>query len=56
MGEGGDSALTRAAEGGGAGGGSTGEEERPNVIAYNNAYVEERWGFFRHTGAMRLIT
>ena len=41
---------------GGPGGGSTGEEERPNVIAYNNAYVEGRWGLFRHTGAMRLIT
>ena len=23
---------------------------------YNNAYVEERWGLFRHAGAMRLIT
>ena len=42
--------------GGGAGGGSTGEEERPNMIAYNNAYVEERWGLFRHAGVMRLIT
>ena len=23
---------------------------------YNNAYVEDRWGAFRHAGAMRLIT
>ena len=37
-------------------GGYLGEEERPNVIAYNNAYVEERWGLFRHAGVMRLIT
>ena len=43
--------------GGGAGGGSgsTGEE-RPNATAYNNAYMEDRWGAFRHAGAMRLIT
>ena len=38
-----------------AGGGITGEEERPNVIAYKNAYVEEKWGLFRHAGSMRLI-
>ena len=41
--------------GGGGGSGSAGEE-RPNDIAYNNAYVEDRWGAFRHEGAMRLIT
>ena len=33
-----------------------GEEERPNAIAYNNAYVEGRWGLFWNVGAMRLIT
>ena len=42
--------------GGGAESGSTGEEDRPNAIAYNNAYMEERWGLFRHAGVMRLIT
>ena len=26
------------------------------MIAYNNTYMEERWGLFRHAGAMRLIT
>ena len=25
-------------------------------MAYNNAYVEGRWGLFRHAGATRLIT
>ena len=25
------------------------------MIAYNNAYIEERWVLFRHAGAMRLI-
>ena len=25
-------------------------------MAYNNTYVEGRWGLFRHKGAMRLIT
>ena len=25
-------------------------------MAYNNTYVEERWGLFGHAGAMRLIT
>ena len=25
-------------------------------MAYNNAYVEGRWGLFRHAGAMQLIT
>ena len=40
----------------GPGGGSTGEEEQPNAIAYNTAYVEGRWGLFRHAGAMRLVT
>ena len=42
--------------GGGTGGGSAGEEERPNAIVYNNAYVEGRWGLFRNAGATRLIT
>ena len=42
--------------GGGAGGGSTGEEERPNAIAYNKTYVEGRWGLFWHARVMRLIT
>ena len=56
MGEGEKSAQTLVAEGGGSGGGSTGEEERPNAIAYNNAYVEDIWNLFRHAGAMRLIT
>ena len=41
--------------GGGSGSGSVGEE-RPNAIAYNNSYLEDRWGAFRHAGAMRLIT
>ena len=40
---------------GGGGSGSAGDD-RPNDIAYNNAYVEERWGHFHHAGAMRLIT
>ena len=42
--------------GGGAGSGSTGKEDRPNAISYINAYMEEIWGLFRNTGAMRLIT
>ena len=42
--------------GGGTGGGRAGEEERINSIAYNNAYVEGRWGLLWHAGAMRLIT
>ena len=42
--------------GSGIGGGGAGDEERLNSIAYNNAYVEGRWGLFWHTGAMRLIT
>ena len=41
--------------GGGSGSGSTGEE-RPKAIAYNNNYLEDRWGAFQHAGAMRLIT
>ena len=49
---------TLAAERGGGdiGGGSAGDEERINSMAYNNAYVEGRWGLFRHAEAMRLIT
>ena len=31
-------------------------EERQKAMAYNNAYVGGRWGFFRHAGAMRLVT
>ena len=42
--------------GGGTGGGNAGEEDRLNIIAYNNAYIEGRWGLFRNTGAMGLIT
>ena len=41
---------------GGVGGGGEGAEERLNAMAYNNAYVEGRWGLYRHAGAMRLIT
>ena len=41
--------------GGGRGSGSAGKE-RPNAIAYNNSYLEERWGAFRQAGSMRLIT
>ena len=26
------------------------------MIAYNNNYLEDRWGAFRNAGAMRLIT
>ena len=55
MEEGEEAARTQSAEGGGGGSGST-DKDRPNDIAYNNAYMEERWGLFRHTGAMRLIT
>ena len=40
---------------GAVGSGSAGEEI-PNTIAYNNAYVEDWWGAFRHAGAMRIIT
>ena len=42
--------------GGSTGGGAAGDKERLNAIAYNNAYVEGRWGLFWHVGAMRLIT
>ena len=38
------------------GGGSTGEVEQTDAKAYNNAYLEGRWGIFQHAGAMRLIT
>ena len=44
---------------GGGGGGGAGRERwrgETNTIAYNNSYVEDRWGAFRHAGAMRLIT
>ena len=42
--------------GGSTGGGAAGDKERLNAIAYNNAYVEGRWGLFWHVGAMRIIT
>ena len=54
MEEGGEETRTQAVEGGG-GSGSAGEE-RPNTIAYNNAYVEDKWSAFRHAGAMWIIT
>ena len=41
---------------GGVGGGGKGDEEHINAMAYNNAYVDGRWGLFQHAGAMRLIT
>ena len=40
----------------GIGGGGAGDKERLNSMAYNNAYVEGRWGLFQNMGAMRLIT
>ena len=40
----------------GVGDDGEGAEERLNAMAYNNAFVERRWGLFRHAGAMRLIT
>ena len=48
-GRGGNTNLSGGGGGGGNGSGSAGEE-RPNYIAYNNAYVEDRWGDFRHAG------
>ena len=41
---------------GGVGGGGKGAKERLNAMAYNNAYVEGRWGLFRHSGAIQPIT
>ena len=41
---------------GGVGGGGKVAEECLNAMAYNNAYIEGRWGLFRHAGAMRIIT
>ena len=41
---------------GGVGGGGEGAKERLNAMAYNNAYIDGRWGLFRHAGAMRIIT
>ena len=55
-GGGGEEDQTRAAAAGGGGSSGSAGEERPNAIAYNNSYLEERWGAFRHAGAMRLIT
>ena len=40
-------------EGRGTGESRAGEEERPNAIAYNNAYVEGRWGLFQNVRAPR---
>ena len=37
-------------------GGGKVSEERLNNMAYNNAYLDGRWGLFCHAGAMRLIT
>ena len=36
--------------------GGEGAEKRLNYMAYNNTYVDGRWGLFCHAGAMRLIT
>ena len=47
---GGESEETRDTEEGGIGGGGAGDKERLNSMAYNNAYVEGRWGLFRHAG------
>ena len=41
--------MSGGGRGGGRGSRSAGEEI-PNSIAYNNAYVEDRWGAFRHAG------
>ena len=46
--------LGRGSRGVGGGGGRA--KERLNAIAYNNSYIDGRWGLFRHVGAMRLIT
>ena len=40
----------------GVGGGGKGAEERLNSMAYNNSYIDGRWGLFRHSGAMKLVT
>ena len=40
-------------EGGGVGRGS---ENRLKTMAYNNDYIDGRWGLFRHIGAIRIIT
>ena len=40
----------------GVGGGGEVSKERLNAMAYNNAYVEGRWGLFLHASVMRLIT
>ena len=53
-GQGGNTTLSSGGGGGGSGSRSAGEE-RPNAIAYNNAYVEDRWGAFWNAGAMRLL-
>ena len=36
--------------GGGIGDGGAGDEERLNSMAYNNAYMEGRWGLLWHAG------
>ena len=38
------------------GGSGARDKEDLNAIAYNNTYVEGRWGLFRHAWAMRIIT
>ena len=43
-------------ESGGIGGGGAGDKERLDSIAYNDTYVEGRWGLLRNVGAMQLIT
>ena len=53
---GGESGANPGRKGGSTGGVAAGDKERLNAIAYNNAYVEGRWGLFWHVGAMRLIT
>ena len=42
--------------GGGRGGGGGGSEDCLNSMVYNNVYVYGRWGLFRHSEAMRIIT
>ena len=38
------------------GGGVGGAEERSKAMAYNNNYVDGRWGLFWYAGEMRLVT
>ena len=48
--------MNMSGGGGGGSGSRRAGKDRPNAIAYNKAYVEDRWGAFRHAGAMQLIT